>query len=133
MIATKYKTKFRIAERTEKPQRHNERCWSILEKENEMILFEEKDELLYCRETYVDGVGTRQIEKLIETNWGFDRQYKVLGFTRDRNGKVLRVFINKYNAPEGDLVSESILWPPVVGQRSQYFYPLAEGRDFYYD
>ena len=98
-----------------------------------MILFCKKEELLYCRECYVDGVGNRKLEKLIETNWGFDSRYKVVGYTKDRDGKVMRVFVNKYDDPEGDLVSESILWPPVLGQRSQYYYPLSEGQDFYYD
>ena len=60
-------------------------------------------------------------------------RYKVVGYTKDRDGKVMRVFVNKYDDPEGDLVSESILWPPVLGQRSQYYYPLSEGQDFYYD
>tara|TARA_B100000085_G_scaffold203344_1_gene186962 strand:- start:509 stop:916 length:408 start_codon:yes stop_codon:yes gene_type:complete len=133
VITTKYKTKFQVSEHYIKPKRHNERNWSILEKENEMILFCKKEELLYCRECYVDGVGTRKLEKLIETNWGFDSRYKVVGYTKDRDGKVMRVFVNKYDDPEGDLVSESILWPPVLGQRSQYYYPLSEGQDFYYD
>ena len=97
-----------------------------------MILFCKKEELLYCRECYVDGVGTRKLEKLIETNWGFDSRYKVVGYTKDRDGKVMRVFVNKYDDPEGDLVSESILWKNCYLVRgwfkkcSRYYYPLSE-------
>ena len=72
---------------------------------------------MYCRECYVDGVGTRKLEKLIETNWGFDSRYKVVGYTKDRDGKVMRVFVNKYDDPEGDLVSERSCLQPVLGQR----------------
>jgi len=133
VITAKYKTKFRVSEHYYKPERHNERNWSMLEQEYEMILFYGEDELSYCRECYVGGVGTRKVDKLIETNWGFDPRYEVVGYSQDRNGKVLRVFVNKYKNPKGDLVSESILWPPVLGQRSQYYYPLPEGKDFYYD
>ena len=133
MITTKYKTKFRVSEHYIKPKRHNERNWSILEKENEMILFCKKDELKYCREHYADGVGTRKLDKLIETNWGFDSRYKVVGYTKDYNGKVMRVVVNKYDDSEGDHVSESILWPPVLGEKSQYLVSPGNGRDFHYD
>jgi hypothetical protein len=133
MIATKFKTEFKVAEHYFKSERHNERYWKILENEREMILFCKKDELKYCREHYADGVGTRKLDKLIETNWGFDSGYKVVGYTKDYNGKVMRVFVNKYDDPEGDHVSESILWPPVLGEKSQYLFSPKNGEDFHYD
>ena len=42
----------------------------------------------------------------------------------------MRVFVNKYDDPEGDHVSESILWPPALGERSQYAFSTKNRRDF---
>ena len=46
--------------------------------------------------------------------------------------KVLRVFVNKYDLPEGDDVSESILWPPVIGKQSTLKYPGETNEGFYF-
>ena len=106
--------------------------WDILARETNLYLFKDKEELKYCRESYVDGCGTRNYYKLVEKNFGFDERWKVVGYTTDGSRKVLRVFVNKYDLPEGDDVSESILWPPVLGKQSTLKYPGETNEGFYF-
>ena len=119
---------FKIKSIEHRAPRHDN--WDTLDREHRLILFRGKDELKYCREHYVNGVGTRNFSKLKEINFGFDSRYTVVGYTVDSKDKVLRVFVNKYRDPDGDFVSESILWPPVIGEPSKlYYYP---SKEFYY-
>tara|TARA_A100001201_G_scaffold40050_1_gene41547 strand:- start:202 stop:588 length:387 start_codon:yes stop_codon:yes gene_type:complete len=113
-----------------KKTRGTHRFIDILAKEANLYLFKEEDELKYCRETYCNGVGTRNFYELVKKNFGFDERYEVVGYTTDTSKKVLRVFVNKYRHPDGDDVSESILWPPVIGKPSTYKYN--KSREFYY-
>ena len=119
---------FKIKSIEHRAPRHDK--WDILDREHRLILFRGKDELKYCREHYVNGVGTRDFEKLKEINFGFDSRYTVVGYTVDSKNKVLRVFVNKYRDPDGDFVSESILWPPVIGEPSKLYYHPS--KEFYY-
>ena len=119
---------FKIKSIEHRAPRHDN--WDTLDREHRLILFRGKDELKYCREHYVNGVGTRNFSKLKEINFGCDSYHTVVGYTVDSKGKVLRIFTNKYSKPDGDLVSESILWPPVIGEPSKlYYYP---SKEFYY-
>ena len=113
-----------------KETRAAHRFIDILAKEVNLYLFKGKEDLKYCREVYCNGVGTRNFYKLVEQNFGFDKRYEVVGYTTDASKKVLRVFVNKYSRPDGDNVSESILWPPVIGKPSKYKYN--KSRKFYY-
>ena len=65
-------------------------------------------------------------------NFGMEDYETVLGYTTDRNNKVIRVFANKYmdNLPEGDTVSESVHWPPQIGKPSK---GVIFKREFYYN
>ena len=106
------------------------RCWDILNKEERLVLFKGKEDLKYCREYYRDGIGTRKIDKMIETNWGFGIDMEVVGYSVDKNGKVMRVFANRYGG-DGDNVCESILWDSItIGERSKLMY---SGKEFIYN
>tara|TARA_B100000497_G_C7265900_1_gene187257 strand:- start:7 stop:390 length:384 start_codon:yes stop_codon:yes gene_type:complete len=124
------RTKYKVAQLQQKnlPKRH--RNWDILDKEDCLTLFKDKDELKDCREYYRDGVGTRNLDKLIKNNWFLGSDMEVLGFSTDHQGKVLRIFANKYPDPDGDDVCESIHWESItIGQPSKYKYCNTE---FYY-
>ena len=119
-----------------KDDRHDytHRYWDILDREDKMILFRKLDDpiLKYCREHYMNGLGTRDFYKLCEVNFRMEKYETVLGYTTDKNHKVLRVFVNKYmeSFPEGDHVSESILWPPEIGKPSKLLFE--KERTFYF-
>ena len=110
------------------------RYWDILDREDRMILFRKLDDpiLKYCREHYMNGLGMRQFSKLCEVNFRMASYETVLGYTVDKNNKVLRVFVNKYmdSSPEGDHVCESILWPPEIGKPSKLLFE--KERTFYF-
>lgn len=126
---TKFKTQYKPVQYQwrERPEpRH--RYWDILDKEETLILFKEKEDLKYCREYYRDGIGTRKIDKMIETNWGFYEDMEIVGYSVDKNGKVMRVFANRYGG-EGDDVCESILWDTItIGKPSKLKYINKEFR-----
>ena len=113
---------------------YTHRDWDILDREDKMILFRKLDDpiLKYCREHYMNGLGTRDFYKLCEVNFRMEKYETVLGYTTDKNHKVLRVFVNKYmeSSPEGDHVSESILWPPEIGKPSKLLFE--KERTFYF-
>jgi len=123
------RTKFKIAQRqTKKVEVHKN--WNILNKEHAVTLFKDKKELKYCREYYRDGVGVRKLAKLIENNWNIGDDMEVVGYSEDCQGKVLRIFANKYDTIDGDDVSESILWESItIGQPSKLKY---SNKEFYY-
>lgn len=112
------------------------RYWNMLDREHRMILFYKLDDpiLKYCREHYMNGVGTRKFDKLCEINFGMESYETVLGYTADIDDKVIRVFVNKYmnSFPEGDHVCESILWPPEIGKPSRLLHDR-DDRTFYFD
>jgi hypothetical protein len=111
------------------------RYWDMLDREEKMILFRKLDDpiLKNCREHYMNGLGTRDFDKLCEINFRMEKYETVLGYTTDKNNKVIRVFVNKYmdTSPEGDEVRESILWPPEIGKPSKLLRPR-HNKTFYY-
>jgi hypothetical protein len=109
---------FKVQEHQIKDRSTRHKNYDILEKEYQMFLFIKSTDLKYCREYYFNGVGTRNVQKLKESNFGFDKKFKIVGYTTDEHGKVCRIFANKYDNSDGDDVSESILWPPNVGKKS---------------
>ena len=112
------------------------RYWDMLDREEKMILFRKLDDpiLKYCREHYMNGLGTRDFHKLCEINFRMEKYETVLGYTTDKNNKVIRVFVNKYmdTSPEGDEVCESILWPPEIGKPSKLLHARRLNTTFYY-
>ena len=94
----------------------------IREKEYAILILSDEPALRYCREHYTNGVGTRKSDKLFERNFGYDDRYTVVAYSVDRKGKVLRTWVNKYDSPEGDLVSETVLFPPKIGEKSIRYY-----------
>ena len=94
----------------------------IREKENAIMILSDEPALRYCREHYVNGLGTRQFDKLCDMNFGYDDRYTVVAYSVDSKGKVLRTWANKYDSPEGDLVSETVFFPPKLGKRSIRYY-----------
>ena len=55
-------------------------------------------------------------------NFGYDDRYTVVAYSVDSKGKVLRTWVNKYDSPEGDLVSETVFFPPKLGKKSIRYY-----------
>ena len=126
------RTKFKVAQRQRRNLAQRHRYWDILDKEEVLTLFKDKDELDDCREYYRNGVGVRQLRKLEEVNWNIGKDMEVVGYSTDSQGKVLRIFANKYGhiSPRGDDVSESIHWNSItIGQPSKYKYC---NKEFYY-
>ena len=122
---SRYKIKEVIQKENNRPDPYH-RYWDMLDKEEKMILFRKSNDpvLKYCREHYMNGLGTRNFYKLCELNFRMSDYETVLGYTVDKNNKVIRVFKNKYvdSSPEGDYVSESILWPPEIGKPSKFVF-----------
>ena len=87
---------------------------------SETSLYELTDskELENCREHYMDGIGTRSYPKMVEKNFGMDDTDTVVAYSTDKNGKVMRVWRNKYDDPKGDGVGESVCWPPKIREVS---------------
>ena len=130
MAPKRYEVKKFILRDLDSP-RH--RKWDLLDREDKMFLFRKEDDpiLKNCREHYLNGLGTRKFKNLCKINFGMDDYETVLGYTTDRNNKVIRVFVNKYmdNFPQGDTVSESVHWPPQIGKPSK---GVIFKREFYY-
>ena len=94
----------------------------IREKEHALMILSDEPALRYSREHYVNGLGTRQFDKLCDMNFGYDDRYTVVAYSVDSKGKVLRTWANKYDSPEGDLVSETVFFPPKLGKKSIRYY-----------
>ena len=82
-------------------------------------------------EPSANGLGTRKFETLCENNFGYEDYETVVAFSVDKNYKVLRTWYNKYmeNSPEGDLVSETVFFPPKIGKESIRYYSK-DGRTY---
>ena len=127
-------------ERPEKEVRH--RLWDVLDKEEYIKILNKNPNLKYCREHYPNGLGTRQFDKLCEMNFGYDERFDVIGYSTDARGKVLRTWANKYCEYDyvssggfeinkhGDKVTESVHWPPDIGQPSKMY--IGGEREFYW-
>ena len=100
----------------------------VLASEEQIFILCNDPALRYAREHMPNGLGTRNFEKLCETNFGYDDHKTVVAFSVDRNNKVLRTWCNKYKSPEGDLVSETVFFPPEVGKESIRYYSK-DGRE----
>ena len=131
-LGTPYKVKETICrERPEREVRH--RLWDVLDKEEYIKILNKNPNLKYCREHYPNGLGTRQFDKLCEMNFGYDERFDVIGYSTDARGKVLRTWANKYCEYDyvssggfeinkhGDKVTESVHWPPDIGQPSKMY------------
>tara|TARA_R100000742_G_C4189346_1_gene21929 strand:+ start:109 stop:555 length:447 start_codon:yes stop_codon:yes gene_type:complete len=103
----------------------------VLESEEQILILCDNPELRYAREHMPNGLGTRKFKKLCETNFGYDDYETVVAFSVDKNGKVLRTWYNKYmdKSPEGDLVSETVFFPPKLGKESIRYYSK-DGRTY---
>ena len=99
-----------------------QRRLEILEKEDSIKILSDDPALRYCREHYTNGLGTRKFDKLCEMNFGYDDRFTVVAYSVDSKGKVLRTWANKYDSPEGDLVSETVFFPPKLGKKSIRYY-----------
>ena len=96
----------------------------VLASEEQIFILCDDPALRYAREHMPNGLGTRKFEKLCETNFGYADYETVVAFSVDKNYKVLRTWYNKYmdKSPEGDLVSETVFFPPKLGKRSIKYY-----------
>ena len=104
----------------------------VLDSEEQIFILCDDPALRYAREHMPNGLGTRKLEKLCEMNFGYADYETVVAFSVDKNYKVLRTWCNKYmhNSPEGDLVSETVLFPPKIGKESiRYF--SKDGRTYF--
>ena len=125
-----YKAK-KVLRREIPEERH--RLWDVLDKEDSIHILNKDPNLKYCREHYPNGLGTRQFNKLCEMNFGYDERFDVIGYSTDAKGKVLRTWANKYCDYDyvsaagiecnkhGDTVTESVHWPPDIGQPSKMY------------
>ena len=132
-----YKAK-KVLRREIPEERH--RLWDVLDREDSIYILNTNPDLKYCREHYPDGLGTRKFDKLCKTNFGYDDRFDVIGYSIDKKGKVLRTWANKYSDYDyvsetglqpnkhGDQVSESVHWPPTIGQPSKR--KIGGSRDF---
>ena len=140
-LGTPYKVKETICrEIPEREVRH--RLWDVLDKEEYIKILNKNPNLKYCREHYPNGLGTRQFNKLCEMNFGYDERFDVIGYSTDAKGKVLRTWANKYCNYDyvsatgiecnkhGDTVTESVHWPPDIGQPSKMY--IGGKREFHW-
>ena len=104
----------------------------VLDSEEQIFILCDDPALRYAREHMPNGLGTRKLEKLCEMNFGYADYETVVAFSVDKNYKVLRTWCNKYmyNSPEGDLVSETVLFPPKIGKESIRYYSK-DGRAYF--
>ena len=121
-------------------ERH--RLWDVLDKEEYVKILNKNPNLKYCREHYPNGLGTRQFNKLCEMNFGYDERFDVIGYSTDAKGKVLRTWANKHCDYDyvsaagiecnkhGDTVTESVHWPPDIGQPSKMY--IGGKREFHW-
>ena len=103
----------------------------VLESEEQIFILCDDPALRYAREHMPNGLGTRKFETLCENNFGYEDYETVVAFSVDKNYKVLRTWYNKYmeNSPEGDLVSETVFFPPKIGKESIRYYSK-DGRTY---
>ena len=103
----------------------------VLKSEEQIFILCDNPALRYAREHMPNGLGTRKFEKLCEMNFGYADYETVVAFSVDKNYKVLRTWYNKYmdKSPEGDLVSETVFFPPKVGKESVKYYSK-DGRTY---
>lgn len=85
----------------------------ILSQEFEFVnLKTENKDLKYARENYVNMRFGKKFFSIYES-------CDIVGYTlNQKKTKVLRVFFNKYNRPEGDYVTETVRLPIKVGSPS---------------
>ena len=97
----------------------------VLASEEQIFILCDNPELRYAREHMPNGLGTRKFEKLCEMNFGYADYETVVAFSVDKKYKVLRTWYNKYmdTSPEGDVVAETILFPPKLGKESITYHP----------
>ena len=103
----------------------------VLESEEQIFILCDDPALRYAREHMPNGLGTRKFEKLCETNFGYADYETVVAFSVDKNYKVLRTWVNKYmdKSPEGDVVLETVFFPPKIGKES-IRYHSKDGRTY---
>ena len=103
----------------------------VLDSEEQIFILCDDPALRYAREHMPNGLGTRKLEKLCEMNFGYADYETVVAFSVDKNYKVLRTWYNKYmeDSPEGDLVSETVFFPPKLGKESIKYYSK-DGRTY---
>ena len=103
----------------------------VLESEEQIFILCDNPALRYAREHMPNGLGTRKFEKLCETNFGYADYETVVAFSVDKNYKVLRTWVNKYmdKSPEGDVVLETVFFPPKIGKES-IRYHSKDGRTY---
>ena len=71
--------------------------------------------LKYARENFVNRRFSNKLFSIYS-------DYDVVGFTLNKSKtKVIRMFFNKYNRPEGDLVVETVHYPIRIGKDSFYY------------
>jgi hypothetical protein len=77
-----------------------------LSQEHNFINFKSKDtKLKYARQKYVNCKFSSKV-------FSDHSHCDIVGFTLNKNKtKVIRLFYNKHNRPEGDYVSESVNYP----------------------
>ena len=103
----------------------------VLASEEQIFILCDDPALRYAREHMPNGLGTRKFEKLCETNFGYADYETVVAFSVDKNYKVLRTWVNKYmdKSPEGDVVLETVFFPPKIGKES-IRYHSKDGRTY---
>ena len=103
----------------------------VLKSEEQIFILCDNPALRYAREHMPNGLGTRKFEKLCETNFGYADYETVVAFSVDKNYKVLRTWVNKYmdKSPEGDVVIETVFFPPKIGKES-IRYHSKDGRTY---
>ena len=103
----------------------------VLKSEEQIFILCDNPALRYAREHMPNGLGTRKFEKLCETNFGYADYETVVAFSVDKNYKVLRTWVNKYmvKSPEGDVVLETVFFPPKIGKES-IRYHSKDGRTY---
>ena len=103
----------------------------VLKSEEQIFILCDNPALRYAREHMPNGLGTRKFEKLCETNFGYADYESVVAFSVDKNYKVLRTWVNKYmdKSPEGDVVLETVFFPPKIGKES-IRYHSKDGRTY---
>ena len=103
----------------------------VLASEEQIFILCDNPELRYAREHMPNGLGTRKFKKLCETNFGYADYETVVAFSVDKNYKVLRTWVNKYmdKSPEGDVVLETVFFPPKIGKES-IRYHSKDGRTY---
>jgi hypothetical protein len=69
-------------------------------------LYPDHPTLKYARQNYVNRRFGKKLFSIYEN-------YTIVGLTLSKNRtKVIRIFFNKHNRPEGDRVVESVKYPP---------------------